>query len=58
MKQYASLGSGFKSPCATWKFAVRAICSARNKAATSPPWASSFNCQLLKQSVGALKGEK
>jgi len=24
IKQYSSLGSGFKSPCATWKFAARA----------------------------------
>ena len=31
-----------KSPCAIWKFAARAICSARNKAATSPPSASNF----------------
>jgi transcription-repair coupling factor (superfamily II helicase) len=36
------LGSGFKSPCATWKSAARATCSAPNKAATSPPSVSSF----------------
>ena len=47
-----------ESPCATWKFAARATCSARNKAATSPRSGFELYCQLLKQASRTLKGEK
>jgi transcription-repair coupling factor (superfamily II helicase) len=50
--------AGSKSPCATWKFAARAICWARSKAATSPPSDLNFTASCSSKASASLKGEK
>jgi hypothetical protein len=42
IKQYSSLGAGFASPCAIWRFGAQAAFWARLKAATS--WRSVSTC--------------
>ena len=47
-----------RSPCATWRSAARAICSAPEQSGHITAVGFELYCQLLKQSVASLKGEK
>ena len=59
MKQYSTLGSGFKGDrhIRDWRFAGREIFWVRNRGTHHGGGVRGY-CQLLKQSVGSMKGEK
>jgi transcription-repair coupling factor (superfamily II helicase) len=52
IEEFSEMGPGSPSPCATWKSAARATCSARSRAATSRRSATSCTASFWKTPCG------